>query len=100
MLSQGEFVIPADVVAALGTQHFQKLIDKYHTPAEIQEDEHTQRVRTGRAMNPNPQPQHRANGGMMGRMMNRTPAMQMVRPAAQPAMRMAPPAPVRRALAF
>lgn len=30
-LSKGEFVIPADVVAALGTQHFQKLIDKYHT---------------------------------------------------------------------
>ena len=30
-LSKGEFVVPADVVAALGTQHFQKLIDKYHT---------------------------------------------------------------------
>lgn len=66
MLSRGEFVIPADVVEALGTQHFQKLLEKYHTPAEQQEDEHTQRIRTGRATNPNPQPQHRANGGMMG----------------------------------
>ncbi len=67
MLSRGEFVIPADVVEALGTQHFQKLLDKYHTPAVEQEDDHTQRIRTGRAMNPNPQPQHRANGGMMRR---------------------------------
>lgn len=37
-LSVGEFVIPADVVEALGTQHFQKLIDKYHVPAEQQDD--------------------------------------------------------------
>ncbi len=36
-LSVGEFVIPADVVEKLGTQHFQKLIDKYHVPAEEQE---------------------------------------------------------------
>lgn len=32
-LSSGEFVVPADVVRALGTNHFQKLIDKYHRRA-------------------------------------------------------------------
>lgn len=36
-LSVGEFVIPADVVEKLGTRHFEKLIEKYHTPAEEQE---------------------------------------------------------------
>lgn len=37
-LSVGEFVIPADVVEKLGTQHFEKLIEKYHVPAEQQDD--------------------------------------------------------------
>jgi hypothetical protein len=36
MLSRGEFVIPADVVEKLGTQHFEKLIEKFHIPAEDQ----------------------------------------------------------------
>lgn len=83
MLSRGEFVIPADVVEALGTRHFEKLLEKYHTPAAEQEDAHTQRIRTGRAINPNPQ--GRANGGMMRQAM----------PQAY-----SPPVPARRAVAF
>ena len=35
-LSAGEYVIPADVVARLGTLHFDKLLEKHHTPAEVQ----------------------------------------------------------------
>lgn len=35
-LSNGEMVLPADVVRHYGTAHFQKLIDKAHTPAAIQ----------------------------------------------------------------
>lgn len=31
-VSDGEFVIPADVVKAKGTEFFQKLLDSYHTP--------------------------------------------------------------------
>lgn len=31
-LSDGEYVIPADVVRAKGTQFFDKLLDKHHTP--------------------------------------------------------------------
>jgi hypothetical protein len=46
-LSVGEYVVPADVVAVLGTRYFDKLKEKYHTPAAEQEDGH-------------------ANGGMMG----------------------------------
>lgn len=91
-LSKGEYVIPADVVAMLGTRHFDKLLEKYHTPAEQQEDEHTQRIRSGRAINPNPQ--RRANGGMMGYGGPRR--MQVMQPMARPM----PTAPVRRALAF
>jgi hypothetical protein len=37
MLSKGEYVIPADVVKAKGIEFFNKLLDKHHTPAEIQE---------------------------------------------------------------
>lgn len=37
MLSKGEYVIPADVVKAKGIQFFDKLLEKHHTPAEIQE---------------------------------------------------------------
>lgn len=36
MLSNGEYVIPADVVRAKGLEFFEKLKDKYHTPAAVQ----------------------------------------------------------------
>ena len=36
MLSDGEFVIPADVVRRKGEEFFEKLIEKYHTPASQQ----------------------------------------------------------------
>jgi hypothetical protein len=35
-LSVGEYVIPADVVQAKGVEFFDKLVDKYHTPAAEQ----------------------------------------------------------------
>jgi hypothetical protein len=35
-LSNGEFVIPADVVRAKGEEFFNKLLEKHHTPAAIQ----------------------------------------------------------------
>lgn len=35
-LSEGEFVIPADVVRKKGEEFFEKLLDKYHTPATEQ----------------------------------------------------------------
>lgn len=36
MLSNGEYVIPADVVKAKGMEFFDKLLDRYHTPAAEQ----------------------------------------------------------------
>jgi hypothetical protein len=36
MLSVGEFIIPSDVVAAKGKEFFEKLVDRYHTPANQQ----------------------------------------------------------------
>lgn len=36
MLSHGEYVIPADVVQAKGVEFFDKLKEKYHTPAAMQ----------------------------------------------------------------
>lgn len=36
MLSNGEYVIPADVVKAKGVEYFDKLKAKYHTPAAVQ----------------------------------------------------------------
>lgn len=36
LLSHGEYVIPADVVRAKGTEFFDKLSEKYHTPSEQQ----------------------------------------------------------------
>ncbi len=36
LLSSGEYVISADVVRAKGTEFFDKLMEKYHTPAEEQ----------------------------------------------------------------
>lgn len=70
MLSVGEFVVPADVVEKLGTQHFEKLIEKYHVPAEQQE---------------------MADGGFAGRMRSMTgqsmvgyqPRRQAIQPAPQ-----------------
>jgi hypothetical protein len=60
MASKEEYIIPADVVRAKGVEFFDKLVERYHTPAEQQrEDEHTQNVRNGKAMNPKPS----ANGG-------------------------------------
>lgn len=35
-LSVGEYVIPADVVNAKGTEYFDRLVEKYHTPAAEQ----------------------------------------------------------------
>lgn len=35
-LSDGEYVIPADVVKAKGVQFFDKLLEKHHTPAAVQ----------------------------------------------------------------
>lgn len=35
-LSNGEYIVPADVVEAKGREFFDKLLDRYHTPAEIQ----------------------------------------------------------------
>lgn len=35
-LSEGEFVIPADVVRAKGEEFFEKLLERYHTPAAEQ----------------------------------------------------------------
>ncbi len=61
MASKEEYIIPADVVRAKGVEFFDKLVERYHTPADEQrEDQHTQNVRNGKAMNPKPQ----ANGGL------------------------------------
>lgn len=35
-VAKDEYIIPADVVRTLGTAHFDKLIEKYHVPAELQ----------------------------------------------------------------
>ena len=35
-VSVGEFVVPADVVHAKGKEFFDKLIQRYHTPAQQQ----------------------------------------------------------------
>lgn len=35
-LSNREYIVPEDVLLAKGTEFFDKLIEKYHTPAEIQ----------------------------------------------------------------
>lgn len=35
-LSDGEYVVPADVVQKKGTEFFDKLLDQHHTPAEMQ----------------------------------------------------------------
>jgi hypothetical protein len=64
MASTGEYIIPADVVRIKGEEFFDRLVEKYHKPAEQQrEDMHTQNVREGRALNPTP----KANGGAVRR---------------------------------
>jgi hypothetical protein len=35
-IANGEYIVPADVVKKLGTAHFDKLLEKYHTPAAQQ----------------------------------------------------------------
>ncbi len=50
MLSAGEYVIPADVVRAKGEEFFDKLLERYHTPAEVQRQQRQQQQ-------PQPQPQ-------------------------------------------
>lgn len=37
MLSNGEYVIPADVVSKMGVKHFDNILKKHHTPAAEQE---------------------------------------------------------------
>jgi hypothetical protein len=77
--STGEYIIPADVVRAKGEEIFDKLVERYHTPAaEQQEDPHAANVRTGRALDPMP----KANGGMLGQM-RRSP-IQRPQPTAVP----------------
>jgi hypothetical protein len=39
MVSEGEYVIPADVVKVKGTEFFDRLVEKYHTPAAEQEQQ-------------------------------------------------------------
>lgn len=86
--STGEYIIPADVVRAKGEEFFDKLVERYHTPAaEQQEDEYTTNVRSGKALNPMP----KANGGMLGmggpqRLGMSSPKPSPI-PAAAPAMR-------------
>jgi hypothetical protein len=35
-LSNGEYIIPADVVATKGKEFFDNIVRKYHTPAAMQ----------------------------------------------------------------
>lgn len=85
MASTEEYIIPADVVRAKGVEFFDKLVQKYHTPAEEQrDDQHTQNVASGKALNPTP----KANGGFAG-MTGR-----MMRPMIQRGVQQANPAPV------
>lgn len=90
MASRDEYIIPADVVKAKGVEFFDKLVERYHTPAEQQrEDEHTQNIRSGKAMNPSP----KANGGMIRqaglRMANPRPVMNIPPRAPMPVQRQA-----------
>jgi hypothetical protein len=85
--STGEYIIPADVVRIKGEEFFDKLVERYHTPAEEQrEDPYVDQVRSGRAMNPSPPP-NAADGGYQGR---RTSALP-VRNAGPPTRRRPPP---------
>jgi hypothetical protein len=73
MASTEEYIIPADVVRAKGVEFFDKLVAKYHTPAEeqrgAQPDPHTENVASGKALNPTP----KANGGLASRMGQQLP---------------------------
>lgn len=84
--STGEYIIPADVVRIKGEEFFDKIVEKYHTPAEEQQaDPHTQNIAEGKALNPTP----KANGGMTGYMPRRMPVT--LRPQQQPTQRAALP---------
>jgi len=107
MASTEEYIIPADVVRAKGVEFFDKLVEKYHTPAEEQRaDQHTQNVASGKALNPTP----KANGGFMGRSAIGRIAPQMIKQGVQqanpaPVMNMSPrnmraTLPQRRALMY
>lgn len=91
--STGEYIIPADVVRAKGEEFFDKLVERYHTPAaEQQEDEHTANVRSGRALSAVP----KANGGLTGfggpqQMISSPKSPPMAAPRQQPMMPMARP---------
>ncbi len=52
MASRDEYIIPADVVRVKGVEFFDRIVDKYHTPADQQRQEKQQ-------------PQRRANGGVV-----------------------------------
>lgn len=75
MLSADEYVIPADVVRAKGEEFFDKLVERYHTPANQQDG-------------------GMANGGMMN-MMNRMQTLTGRAPPAAIAPRVRSPAPTR-----
>ena len=68
LASKEEYIIPADVVRAKGTEFFDKLVERYHTPAEEQreeEDSYTQNIREGKALDPMA-PRKFASGGQAG----------------------------------
>lgn len=51
--STGEYIIPADVVRIKGQEFFDRLVEKYHTPAaEQEEDQQTKNVREGKQITP------------------------------------------------
>lgn len=53
--STGEYIIPADVVRIKGEEFFDRIVEKYHTPAaEQREPMHVQNIRSGKALSVNP----------------------------------------------
>lgn len=94
MASTEEYIIPADVVRAKGVEFFDKLVERYHTPAEEQrEDPHAANIREGKALNPTPAANGgwgRRLGGVIGQAAQQyqqqpQPQAQPAAPAAQPA---------------
>lgn len=57
--SKGEYIIPADVVRIKGEEFFDRLVEKYHTPADQQDDQQTQDIASGKQITP----QKKAMGG-------------------------------------
>lgn len=89
-LSVGEFVIPADVVEKLGTRHFEKLIEKYHVPAEEQE------MANGGMAGFAPQQRAITGAGMAPRPISGPKMAPQMQPRALPQMPMRQPMPVRQ----